>query len=120
MNLTPLAGALALALVVLALPAAAGDDKTAQPTHDQMLEQQSVSDWMDTMGTGIMRDTGTWDAATRTISSTGTSKDPMGTTWTTRSTTRLESADRMVFTMYGKNEDVSEMKMMEIVYARAK
>jgi len=199
MKHTPLAGALALALVLLALPALAGDDKAAQTTHDQMMEAMAkaatpgpghkvleqmvgtwnatttmygepgqppmvsqgkmvidmvlggryarmqyqsefngmkmeglgftgydnvekkyVSDWMDTMGTGIMRDTGTYDPATRTITSAGAMTDPMGAAWTTRSTTQFVGADKMILEMYGRNAGAPEIKLMQIVYTRAK
>jgi len=84
------------------------------------VEQRYVSDWMDTMGTGIMRDTGTYDVATTTITSTGVSKDPMGNSWNTRSLTRVVSPDKMTLEMYGRIGDGPETKMMEIEYTRVK
>jgi hypothetical protein len=83
-------------------------------------EYQTV--WMDDMMTGMMKMTGTWDAATKTLKQEGTASCPMTgekDMWG-RSEWRSIDNDNATYTSYGKGPDGKEFKTMEIVYKRAK
>ena len=81
--------------------------------------KQYVSSWVDNMGTGIMHQTGTCDAAVKVCTYNGDVWDPMSgkkssmksvITWTDDNSFKNE--------MYGQGPDGKEMKMMEIVAKR--
>jgi len=83
-------------------------------------EYQSM--WMDSMGTGMMIGTGSYDPASKTIQESGHFSCPMTgekAMWY-RSEWKIIDNDNQVFSMYGKGPDGKEFKGMEIVYKRVK
>jgi len=79
-----------------------------------------VSTWIDSMSTGIMTAEGTYDAAKKTFTFTGTMPDPMtrGTT-KFRYTYNASNRDRLVFEWFETREG-KETKSMELTYTRKK
>ena len=75
--------------------------------------------WVDSMSPHAMTMEGTYDEATKTFTSYGASKDPAGNEMKMKMTTKYNSDGSRLFTMYGEQEGES-MKMMEILYTRAK
>jgi len=77
------------------------------------------SAWVDNMGTGVMKMTGSWDAATKSVTLTGKGVDPA---------TMTEKDSRQVFTvvddrtqtmtMFGPGPDGKEFKWMDITFTR--
>jgi hypothetical protein len=78
-----------------------------------------VGTWMDSMSTMIMTSDGDFDQATNTFNFAGSYTDPDGKTVQSRETLKLESADRIVYTMYHTEPGGQEAKMGEIIYTRA-
>jgi hypothetical protein len=75
--------------------------------------------WIDSTATGIMLSTGK-KYANGDIVFTGQYDDPMsGQKKTAKSVMHHESRDKMVFTMYDKASDGTEVKSLEVVYTRA-
>ena len=82
-----------------------------------------VSTWMDNMGTGIMKLSGTWDAATKTLTSTGTQTDPSrnGKDCTVREVFKVIDDNNHLMEMYGPDPMTGkEFKAMEVKYTRKK
>lgn len=80
-----------------------------------------VGSWIDSMGTGIMRSTGTSPDEGTTINWEGTSSDPLaGKEQTYHSMMKMVNKDEYHFEMSGPGPDGKEIKMMEIQYIRAK
>jgi len=77
------------------------------------------SSWVDNMGTGIMKMTGAWDAATKSVTLTGMGVDPYSL---------KEKENREIFTvvddktqtmsMFGPGPDGKEVKIMDITFTR--
>ena len=89
--------------------------------YDKM-KKEYVSIWMDNMSTGIFSGSGQYDAATKTITETGTFSCPATgekNMWY-RSEWKFVSNDQNTFSMFMKDKDGKEFKSMEIVYKRAK
>jgi hypothetical protein len=85
------------------------------------VSKKYVSSWIDSMGTGIMKSTGTSPDGGTTINWEGTSSDPVsGKELTFHSTMKMINKDQYHFEMNGPGPDGKEMKMMEIEYTRAK
>lgn len=76
------------------------------------------STWMDSMSTGVMTSTGTWDAASGTATYWGESADPMSGKMMKVKTVIKPGTDKEVMEMYMTPEGGQEMKTMEIVYTR--
>lgn len=81
-------------------------------------EYQTV--WLDSMATGMMKVSGQYDPATKTLSQSGTNscpltgeKDRQG-----RSEWTVTDADHSVYTSYSTGADGKEFKTMEITYTR--
>lgn len=80
------------------------------------------STWMDNMMTGIIKVTGTFDPASKTLKQSGTFGCPMTgekDMWQ-RSEWKINDNDTNTYTGYSKGPDGKEFKSMEIVYKRAK
>ncbi len=79
------------------------------------------STWVDSMSTGIMYTTGTYDPATKSITYTGEMPDPLApkTMVKFREVFRLADPSRQVMEMH-ETRDGKEAKTMEIVYTRRK
>jgi hypothetical protein len=102
-------------------------DMMGQPFHGvatcgfDNAKKKYVSTWIDNMGTAIMMFEGTYDAATKTITSKGEMPDPLtGKMSPVRMVERMDSPDQMTMEMYSNGPDGKEFKTMEIVYKRAK
>lgn len=60
-----------------------------------------------------------YDAATKTMTGTGESRDPAtGKVMTTKSVSRYVDGNTRIFAMYTPGPDGKEFKMMEITYKR--
>lgn len=86
--------------------------------HDN-IKQQYVGTWMDTMGTGMMVSSGSYDAGAKAFAMTGSFTDPTGAEKKTREVIKIVSNDKHTMEMFGPGPDGKEYKMMEIVYTRA-
>jgi hypothetical protein len=77
--------------------------------------------WIDNMGTGIMKMSGPWDAATKSVMLTGKAIDPMsGKEIDYKQSFSVVDNDTQLLTMYGNTPEGKEFKMMEIKYMRKK
>lgn len=82
--------------------------------------QKYQSIWLDSMSTAMMTGTGSYDAASKTITETGTFSCPMqGKRCEYRAVTRLSDKDRFTYEFFTAGPDGKEMRMMEIQYVRA-
>jgi len=79
------------------------------------------STWIDNMGTGMMNMSGSWDAATKSITLTGRSVDPgtLGDKDFKEVMTVIDDNTQSM-AMFTNGPDGKEMKMMEIKYSRKK
>lgn len=79
------------------------------------------STWVDNMGSGIMMMSGPWDSATKTVTLTGKSLDPMsGRDYDFRETFNVVDDNTQMMIMYGPGPDGKEYKMMEKKFTRKK
>ncbi|NCI47370.1 DUF1579 domain-containing protein [Sediminibacterium soli] len=82
-----------------------------------------TSSWIDNMGTGIMNTTGDWDAASKTLTSTGSMPDVCrpGKTCSVREVYTVVDDNTHMLTMYGPDPKTGkQFKMMEIKLTRKK
>ena len=85
------------------------------------LKKQFEGSWVDNMGSGIMRTTGKYDPATKTITLTGQVMDPMtGKECKIRETLKVVDDDTHVMTMYSTYAGQPEFKSMEMTFKRKK
>ena len=85
-------------------------------------KQEYQSSWLDSMSTGMMLTTGSYDTATKTLQQTGTLSDPMSgekNKWF-RTELKIASHNEHTYLMFNKGTDGNEFKAGEIVYKRAK
>jgi hypothetical protein len=84
------------------------------------IKQKYETIWMDNFGTGMMRGTGSFDAASKTLSDSGEMSCAMtpDKKTTYRSDMKIIDKNNMIFTMYGPGEDKKEFKQMELTYKR--
>jgi hypothetical protein len=80
-------------------------------------KKKYVGTWVDTMTPGYYTMEATYDAATKTMSSTMEGPDPTGQVTKTKATTEWKDPDTRVFTMYGPDGKTVGMK---ITYKRKK
>ncbi len=84
-------------------------------------KKKYVGTWIDSMTPGLYTSEGTYDAASRTMTTWMEGPDASGKITKTRTTTQWQGADARVFTMYGpKGADGKEPVMMKITYKRRK
>lgn len=81
-------------------------------------QQKYVGTWVDSMGTGIMHTTGSYDEATKTTTETGVAHMPFGD-MQFKMVTVHKSADEFVFNM-SMATPAGDQPMMEITYTRKK
>ncbi len=80
-----------------------------------------VSSWIDDMGTGIVRMTGTYDETTKTLNMKGFQTDALtGKDSDMREEMRMIDDDTYIMTMFGTGMDGKEMKFMEGTFKRKK
>jgi hypothetical protein len=78
-----------------------------------------MSTWVDNMGTGIMYLEGTYDAAKKTVTSTGKTVDPMtGSDMNVREVFTMIDDNNQMMTMYMTPKGGKEFKSMEIKFTR--
>jgi hypothetical protein len=82
-------------------------------------KRKYVGTWIDSMTPGLYTSEGTYDAATKTMTTWMEGPDPSGKVTKTRATTQWQGKDARVFTMYGpKAADGKEPVTMKITYKR--
>jgi Protein of unknown function (DUF1579) len=80
-----------------------------------------VSSWIDNLGSGMVRMTGNFDEATKTLHLKGTQTDPMtGNDSEIREVIKWHDENSYTMTMYGAGPDGKEMKFMEGTFNRKK
>jgi hypothetical protein len=82
------------------------------------LRKRYVSNWIDTMGTGIFSMEGTGNADGKTITLKGQHAEPGGGQMTHRAVWKIVDSNTQTFDMYGTHKGGKEMKVMEILYTR--
>lgn len=83
-------------------------------------KNEYISTWIDTMGTGMMSATGTYDASTKTMTETGTFTDPMSGQQTFKGVTQFVDKDNFTYNMFINSPSGEEVRVMEIIYTREK
>ena len=79
------------------------------------------STWIDNMGTGVMKMSGPWDAATKSVTLTGKMTDPMsGKEVNYKEVFTVVDDNTQMMAMYAPGEDGKEFKSMEIKFTRKK
>lgn len=89
--------------------------------YDKM-KKEYVSVWMDSMGTGMFRSAGQYNASAKTITDEGTFSCPATgekDMWF-RSVWKIVNDNHLIFDMYMKDPNGKEFKSMEIDYKRVK
>ncbi len=83
-------------------------------------KKEFFSTWVDNMGSGILVTTGTWDEANKTITLTGTMKNPAnGLDCTFKEIYKMVDDNNHILEMYGPDPQTGkEFKTMEIKYTR--
>lgn len=85
------------------------------------LHQKYVFCWIDNMGTGLTVGDGRWDAATKTLTSTMQTPDPVrGGMSTMRMVERWTGPDSFNVEFWGIGMDGKDGKQMEMRYSRAR
>ena len=75
--------------------------------------------WIDSMGTGMMTGTGSYDAEKKQLTETGSYTDPMtGEDRTYRGVTTIIDNDNHTYELYTSGADGKEFRQMEITYKR--
>jgi hypothetical protein len=83
------------------------------------VKKKYVSNWTDSMGTGMMMSVGTWDEAAKAINYSGEYEDPIsGKPKKVRAILKITSNDKHTFEMYDTGKDGKEFKSLEVAYTR--
>jgi hypothetical protein len=83
-------------------------------------KKEFVHTWMDSMSTGVMVSTGTYDEATKTLTMKSESYDPMmKAQMKYKMVTRIVDDNTHVFEMWSDGPGGKDMKTMEITYSRS-
>jgi len=83
-------------------------------------KKEYVNTWIDSMGTGMMNATGSYDAETKTLTETGSYTDPMAGQQTFKGVTKFIDEDNVSYEMYISGPEGKETRVMEINYTRKK
>lgn len=83
-------------------------------------KKEYVNTWIDSMGTGMMNATGSYDAETKTLTETGSYTDPIAGQQTFKGVTKFIDEDNVSYEMYISNPEGKETRVMEINYTRKK
>lgn len=80
------------------------------------------STWIDNVGTGVIKMTGAWDAASKSVTLKGMSIDPTtGKEFEMKEVFKVIDENTHLMEMYGpSSKDGKEMKMMEMKFTRVK
>lgn len=85
------------------------------------IQKKYISTWLDSMSTGMMHASGSFDPATKTFTFTGESSNCMtGKVEKTRVVEKIVDNDHITMQMFGPGPDGKEYMSMEIAYTRAK
>ncbi|MEW6055481.1 MAG: DUF1579 domain-containing protein [Bdellovibrionota bacterium] len=78
--------------------------------------------WLDSMGTGLMHGTGSFDSATKTLKDSGEYTCPMSDDKKCkyRSEWKIVDKNNMLYTMWGPDPEGKEFKQMEMAFKRTK
>ena len=88
-------------------------------TGYDLYKKEYIGNWMDSMGTGIMKSTGKADPSGKTMTFTGTMDDPMQQkSMPFKEVIKVVDNDHHVFEMWSPGPDGKMFKMMEITYTR--
>lgn len=83
--------------------------------------QQFVTVWIDNMGTGMAFAKGIYNEKEKTINYTGMMTDPLSKREVPfRTSVKIESKDKSVFTFFSPDGQGGEYKSMEMIYTRKK
>ena len=83
--------------------------------------KQYVSVWMDDMSTALFEGTGSYDAATKTVTQSGTFNCPIkGPNQWYEWKWKIVNKNKNIFSMYMKDDKDKQFKTMEMVYTRVK
>jgi hypothetical protein len=83
-------------------------------------KKEYVNTWIDTMGTGMMNATGSYDAETKTMTEEGTYTDPAAGELSFKGATKFIDENHINYQMYTSTPDGTEFLNMEINYTRKK
>jgi Protein of unknown function (DUF1579) len=83
-------------------------------------KKKYVGSWTDSMSAGLMTSEGTYDTATKVMTSWMESTDPTGAVQKMKATSTYSDADHRTMTMFMKAPDGSEVQGMKISYTRRK
>ena len=83
-------------------------------------KKKYVGSWTDSMLAGMLMSEGTYDAATKVMTSWAEGPDPTGAVQKSKATVSYSDADHRTMTMFVKAPDGTEMQMMKISYTRRK
>jgi Protein of unknown function (DUF1579) len=83
-------------------------------------KKKYVGSWTDSMSPGISMSEGTYDPATKVMTSWMEGPDATGVVQKTKATVAYSDADHRTMTMFLKAPDGTEMQMMKISYTRRK
>lgn len=83
-------------------------------------KKEYVNTWIDTMGTGMMNATGSYDAETKTMTEKGKFTDPITGEQSFKGVTKFIDNDNFTYEMYISSPGGEEIRVMEINYTRKK
>jgi len=83
-------------------------------------KKEYVNTWVDTMGTGMMNATGSYDAETKTMTEKGKYTDPASGEQSFKGVTKFIDSDNYTYEMYISLPGGKEVRVMEINYTRKK
>ncbi len=88
-------------------------------TYDPVTKKY-VGSWTDSMSAGLAISEGTYDPATKKVSSTMEARDMTGAMVKSRTVSEYPDADHRVMTMFAPTPDGKDMQTMRITYTRRK
>jgi len=83
-------------------------------------KKEYTSTWIDTMGTGMMSATGSYDPGTKSITEVGNFTDPMLGEQSFKGITKFVDTDNITYEMFISTPTGEEFRVMEINYTRKK
>ncbi|MCK5392252.1 MAG: DUF1579 domain-containing protein [Deltaproteobacteria bacterium] len=83
-------------------------------------KKEYTSTWIDTMGTGMMNATGSYDPGTKSMTEVGKFTDPMSGEQSFKGITKFVDTDNFTYEMFISIPTGEEFRVMEINYTRKK